>query len=92
LAGAAAKKSNSSGKSGLRRMKPSEVLFNDGEKANSLYIIQKGQLRLYKPKGKGFVEIAVLRAGEVIGEMAYFDDDGGGKGLVQQLLWFRRKS
>lgn len=78
MAGAAAK-TKSSAKSGLRRMKPGEVLFNDGEKANSLYIIQKGQLRLYKPKGKGFVEIAVLRAGEVIGEMAYFDDDGGGK-------------
>ena len=60
-------------------MKPGEILFNDGEKANSLYIIQKGQLRLFKPKGKGFIEIAVLRAGEVIGEMAYFDDDGGGK-------------
>ena len=60
-------------------MKPGEILFNDGEKANSLYIIQNGQLRLFKPKGKGFVEIAVLRAGEVIGEMAYFDDDGGGK-------------
>ena len=69
----------SSAKSGLRRMKPGEILFNDGEKANSLYIIQNGQLRLFKPKGKGFVEIAVLRAGEVIGEMAYFDDDGGGK-------------
>lgn len=67
------------GKSGLRRLKPGEVLFNDGEKANSLYIIQNGQLRLFKPKGKGFVEIAVLRTGEVIGEMAYFDDDGGGK-------------
>lgn len=66
-------------KSGLRQLKPGEILFNDGEKANSLYIIQKGQLRLFKPKGKGFIEIAVLRAGEVIGEMAYFDDDGGGK-------------
>jgi CRP/FNR family transcriptional regulator, cyclic AMP receptor protein len=68
-----------SAKSGLRTLKPGEILFNDGEKANSLFIIQKGQLRLFKPKGKGFVEIAVLRAGEVIGEMAYFDEDGGGK-------------
>ena len=66
-------------KSGLRVLKPSEILFNDGEKANSLFIIQKGQLRLFKPKGSGFIEIAVLRAGEVIGEMAYFDDGGGGK-------------
>lgn len=74
---ATAAKENS--KSGLRTMKAGEILFNDGEKANSLYIIQRGQLRLFKPKGKGFIEIATLRAGEVIGEMAYFDDDGGGK-------------
>jgi CRP-like cAMP-binding protein len=72
-------KTKSGAKSGLLKLKPGEVLFNDGEKANSLYIIQNGQLRLFKPKGKGFIEIAVLRAGEVIGEMAYFDETGGGK-------------
>jgi CRP/FNR family cyclic AMP-dependent transcriptional regulator len=67
------------GKSGMRILQPSEVLFNDGDPADSLYIIQKGQIRLYKPKGRGFIELAVLRAGEVIGEMAFFDDDGGGR-------------
>lgn len=66
-------------KSGLKNLKPGEILFNDGEVADSLFIIQKGQVRLFKPKGKGFVELAVLRAGEVIGEMAYFDEDGSGK-------------
>ena len=66
-------------KSGLKHLRPSEVLFNDGDIAESLYIIQKGQIRLYKPKGKGFIEIGVLRAGEVIGEMAFFDEDGSGK-------------
>lgn len=70
---------NPGGKSGLRQLKAGEVLFNDGEEADSLFIIQKGQLRLYKPKGKGFIEIAVLRTGEVIGEMAYFDEDGSGR-------------
>jgi CRP-like cAMP-binding protein len=76
---ASAGEKQAEGKSGLRRLRPSEILFNDGELANSLYIIQKGQLRLFKPKGKGFIEIAVLRTGEVIGEMAYFDQTGGGK-------------
>lgn len=66
-------------KSGIKVLKPGEILFNDGDPSFSLYIIQKGQLRLYKPKGKGFIELAVLRAGEVIGEMAYFDDEGGGR-------------
>lgn len=66
-------------KSGLRSLKTGEILFNDGDAAESLYIIQKGQIRLFKPKGKGFIEIGILRAGEVIGEMAYFDEDGSGK-------------
>ena len=66
-------------RSGIKTYKAGEVLFNDGDIADSLFIIQKGQVRLYKPKGKGFIELAVLRAGEVIGEMAYFDDDGSGR-------------
>ncbi len=66
-------------KSGLRSLKTGEILFNDGDNAESLFIIQKGQIRLFKPKGKGFIEIAVLRTGEVIGEMAFFDEDGSGK-------------
>ena len=66
-------------KSGLRVLKPGEILFNDGDAAESLYIIQKGQIRLFKPKGKGFIEIGILRSGEVIGEMAFFDEDGSGK-------------
>jgi CRP/FNR family cyclic AMP-dependent transcriptional regulator len=66
-------------KSGIKTLKPGELLFNDGEAAESLFIIQKGQVRLFKPKGKGFVELAVLRAGEVIGEMAFFDEDGSGR-------------
>lgn len=61
-------------KSGLRSLAQGEVLFHENDPAQSLYIIQSGQIRLYRPKGKGFVEIAILRAGEVIGEMAYFDE------------------
>ena len=70
---------NQTSKSGLKQLKAGDILFNDGDAADSLFIIQKGQLRLFKPKGKGFIEIAVLRAGEVIGEMAFFDEDGSGK-------------
>ncbi len=69
----------SQAKSGIRSLKTGEILFNDGDPADSLFIIQKGQIRLFKPKGKGFIEIGVLRSGEVIGEMAFFDEDGSGK-------------
>jgi CRP/FNR family transcriptional regulator, cyclic AMP receptor protein len=61
-------------KSGIRSFKPGEVLFNENDPATSLFIIQKGQIRLFRPKGRGFVDLAILRSGEVIGEMAYFDE------------------
>ncbi len=65
--------SSSQNKSGLKVLQPGEILFNENDQAQSLYIIQKGQIRLFRPKGRGFIDLAVLRAGEVIGEMAYFD-------------------
>lgn len=61
-------------KSGIKTFKPGEVIFNEKDAADSLYIIQRGQIRLYIPKGRGFVEIGILRTGEVIGEMGYFDE------------------
>ena len=61
-------------KSGMKTFKAAEILFREGDLASSLYIIQKGQIRLFLPKGRGFVEIGILRAGEVIGEMAFFDE------------------
>lgn len=64
----------SKSRSGIKTLKAGEILFNEKDVASSLYIIQKGQIRLYLPKGRGFVEIGILRAGEVIGEMAYFDE------------------
>lgn len=70
-----AKKAAPSKKSGIKSFEPGEILFHEGDNAESLYIIQKGQIRLYRPKGRGFVDIAILRNGEVIGEMAYFDED-----------------
>ncbi len=70
----ASKATNDESKSGIRMLKPGEVLFNEGDAAHSLYIVQKGQLRLFLKKGKGFVDIAVLHPGEVLGEMAYFDE------------------
>lgn len=62
-------------KSGIKTLAPGQILFNEGDAADSMYIIQRGQLRLFRPKGKGFVEIAVLRSGEMLGEMAYFDPE-----------------
>lgn len=73
-------------KSGLIQYKPSEIIFNQNDPADCLYIIQKGQIRLFIPKGKGFVDLAILRAGEVIGEMAYFDDKASRRSCSAQAI------
>lgn len=62
-------------KSALINLKQGQNLFHEGDPAASLFIIQKGQLRLFRPKGKGYIELTVLRAGEVLGEMAFFAQD-----------------
>ncbi len=50
-----------------------DVLFHEKDVADCLYIIKEGKIRLYRPKGKGFIELAILKKGEVFGEMAYFN-------------------
>lgn len=75
----AAKAAGAQGKSGLIVLEAGQDLFREDDLADCLFIIQKGQIRLYRPKGKGFIELAMLRAGEVLGEMAYFDDGTDGR-------------
>lgn len=72
------KKTGNTAKPALKVMQAGERLFTEGDLAKSLFLIQKGQFRLFKPKGGGFIELAVLRQGEVIGEMAYFNNEGEG--------------
>ena len=67
MATAATPKKPATGKSGLIKYSPGDVLFNQNDPADCLYIIQKGQIRLFIPKGRGFVDLAILRTGEVIG-------------------------
>lgn len=58
-------------------LEPGDHLFKENERAESLYIIQRGQVRLFLEKGFGYVDIGILRKGEVIGEMSYFEEGGG---------------
>ena len=63
------------GKAVTKVFESGEELFQEGDTASCLYIIQKGQIRLFRPKGRGFVEVDILRTGEVLGEMAYFNEE-----------------
>ncbi len=50
-----------------------EVIFQEGETGNVMYVIQSGNVKITKKIESGEVEIATLHHGEIFGEMALFD-------------------
>ena len=60
----------------LKFLKAGEVLINEGESTQQVYIVRKGTLRAFKKKttGEQFT-IGEINAGEFVGEMAYFNDE-----------------
>lgn len=55
-------------------LKANEILFKQGDPASVMYIVRKGSLRVFFPKGNEEVTVAMLKDGAVVGEMAFFDD------------------
>jgi CRP-like cAMP-binding protein len=56
-----------------RRLKKGEVLFNEGENSRAMYFIKSGMIRIFKKKGDSNIEIDTIRAGQVLGELAFLD-------------------
>jgi CRP-like cAMP-binding protein len=57
----------------VRRLKKGEVLFNEGENSRAMYFIKSGMIRIFKKKGDSNIEIDTIRAGQVLGELAFLD-------------------
>lgn len=55
------------------KLKKNELLFNEGDTPDAMYIIQKGRLGITKKKGKSEIILAELKQGDLLGEMAFFD-------------------
>jgi len=50
-----------------------EIIFKEGEKGETMYVIQSGKVTIYKSTPAGDVHISELGGGEIFGEMALFD-------------------
>ena len=56
-----------------RLLKPGELLFKQDEPGDCAYVIETGQLEVYRTVKSGRKVLALLGPGEVIGEMAVID-------------------
>lgn len=59
--------------SGVKKLTSGEVLFREGDASDAMYVIKKGRIAITKSKGSGEITLAELKAGEMLGEMAFFD-------------------
>ena len=55
------------------QLKKGSLLFSEGDTSRSMYYVKKGVLRIFKKKGEAQIEIDTIRAGQILGELAFLD-------------------
>lgn len=59
--------------SGPKSLKKGDVLFREGDPSEAMYVIKSGKVAIVKSKGNSEIQLAELGAGDMLGEMAFFD-------------------
>ena len=57
----------------LRKAKKGEILLREGDAGAEVYLIESGRLRIYKTHNGLESTIAIVGAGEIVGEMSFLD-------------------
>ncbi|OFZ81554.1 MAG: hypothetical protein A2583_04870 [Bdellovibrionales bacterium RIFOXYD1_FULL_53_11] len=57
----------------VRKLKKGDLLFAEGEMSRAMYFLKTGVIRIFKKKGESSIEIDTIRAGQVLGELAFLD-------------------
>lgn len=60
--------------SGVKKLGKNEILFREGDPSDAMYVIKSGRIAITKSKGSGEITLAELKPGEMLGEMAFFDN------------------
>ncbi len=55
--------------------KEGDIIFNEGDKGQHLYLILNGEIDIYKYMEGRNIVIATIKKGDVFGEMAILDDE-----------------
>lgn len=59
--------------SGPRILKKNDYLFREGDASDTMFVIKTGKIAVLKSKGTSEITLAELGPGDMIGEMAFFD-------------------
>lgn len=71
--------------SGVKKLGKGDILFREGDPSDTMYVIKSGRIAITKAKGAGEIILAEKKTGEMLGEMAFFDDkprSAGAKALL----------
>ena len=60
--------------SGAKILKKGDILFHEGDPSEVMYVIKSGKIAITKAKGSSEIVLAELTAGDMLGEMAFFDN------------------
>ena len=58
-----------------RKYQDGDMIFNEGEKGDRLYVLIMGQVEIIKHREQGFETLATLNPGDCFGEMALVDQE-----------------
>lgn len=59
---------------GVKKLGKGDILFREGDASDAMYVIKSGRIAITKSKGSGEIILAEKAAGEMLGEMAFFDN------------------
>ncbi len=57
----------------IKKLEKGDYLFKEGDTSDAMYVVKKGSVGIYKAKGQAEVELATVKPGQMLGEMAFFD-------------------
>lgn len=71
--------------SGIKKLTKGDFIFREGDSSDAMYVIKTGRIAVTKAKGSGEIILAEKAPGEMLGEMAFFDNkprSAGAKALA----------
>lgn len=75
--------------SGPKTLKKNEILFREGDASEAMYVIKSGKIAITKAKGSSEIILAELGAGDMLGEMAFFDNkprSAGARAIIDTVV------